>query len=247
MDIIWYEELQSTLDTAAERAPQLKDRSVIAAGVQTRGRGQGGNKWLSRPWENLLFSQLLKEFKLFGYPILPPDRQFLISRAAALSVVRYLEGFGLHSRIKWPNDIYVGDGKICGILIENTLQGARMGRCVIGIGINLSQREFPADLPNPTSVALLTGRRFDRCALEKELVRWCGVFEDLLNLSPQALTESYEALLYRKGVSAPYRDCRTGESFSGRLLGTLPDGTLRLLDEKGGERNYRFKEVEFIV
>ncbi|MBP5397017.1 MAG: biotin--[acetyl-CoA-carboxylase] ligase [Bacteroidales bacterium] len=247
MDIIWYEELQSTLDAAAERASQLKDRSIIASGLQTRGRGQGGNKWLSAPWENLLFSLLLKDFKLFGLSPLPAEKQFLLSRAAALSVVHYLEGFGLKASIKWPNDIYVGDRKICGILIENALRGDRMGRCIIGIGINLGQKAFSPDLPNPTSVALLTGRRFDRSALESELIRWSECFENLLPLSEASLTEKYETLLYRKGVPAPYRDSRSGEEFSGILLGTRPDGTLRLRDEKGFERNYRFKEVEFIV
>ena len=142
--------------------------------------------------------------------------------------------------IKWPNDIYVGDRKICGILIENRLQGAAIKDSIIGIGLNVNQRVFLSDAPNPVSLYQLTGQETDREALLQQLLT---AFERVS--ASQTVSRDYRARLYRKGIPAFYEDG------SGRFLATLtdvePDGRLVLQDETGQLRTYAFKEVRFIV
>ena len=247
MGIIWHENLTSTNDWALQEAERLDNLSIVATFCQTAGRGQQGNKWSSAVGQNLLISVLIKDFNCFGLTPLPASRQFLLSRAAALSVVSFLEKWGLHACIKWPNDIYVGDKKIAGILIENGLRGSALVRSIIGIGINLGQREFPPELPNPTSVALLTGADFSREALQTELQRFATIFEDKLQEEADTLKRDYEQRLYRKDVWASYRETRTGTRFEARLLGT-EDGGRVLLEVHGGSiRSFAFKELEFLI
>ena len=230
MNIIWHENLSSTNDRALKDVRTLDNLSIIATFCQTDGRGQQGNKWSSETGQNLLFSILLKEFACFGLAPLPADRQFLLSRTAALSVVAFLEKWDLPARIKWPNDIYVGDKKIAGIL-----------------GINLGQRDFPPEVPNPTSVSLLTGTHFTRDTLQTELARFGAIFESILQMDADRLTASYEKKLYRKCSWHPYRDLRTGERFEACFLGTEDLGRALLETREGSIRKFAFKELEFLI
>ncbi|MBO6044736.1 MAG: biotin--[acetyl-CoA-carboxylase] ligase [Bacteroidales bacterium] len=164
-DIRWYDMVESTNDEARRLISELDNLSVIAARCQTAGRGQGDHKWHSRPGENLTFSAVLK-FGNGGLAPLAARDALLITETVTLALRLYLERHGVKARIKWPNDIYVGDRKICGILIENILHGQDVASSIIGIGLNLNQVDFPSDLPNPVSLSQLTGGRFD---VEEEL------------------------------------------------------------------------------
>ena len=148
-DIICLNEVDSTNKYVKMHIDELDNLSVVSALTQTEGRGQGDHKWHSNPGENLLFSILLK-----NPDVLPAD-QGCISDAVAKSVVQLLEKHGIEAWIKPPNDIWVGDKKICGILIEHSLRAGRILWTIIGIGLNVNQTSFPADLPNPTSMAIL--------------------------------------------------------------------------------------------
>ena len=112
-NIIWFETLDSTNSEANRRMEDAEDFTVYAARFQTNGRGQKGNTWESAVGENLTFSIIVKPAGLKA------EDQFLLSEVAALGVVSYLTSKGLEAKIKWPNDIYVFDNKICGILIEH--------------------------------------------------------------------------------------------------------------------------------
>jgi len=167
-DIRWLDTVESTNDEARRLIGGLDNLSVIAARCQTAGRGQGDHKWHSHPGENLTFSVVLK----FGEGALEPLEAkdiILITEAVTLALRQYLHDKGVETRIKWPNDIYAGDRKICGILIENILHGPEVSASIVGIGLNLNQTEFPSDLPNPVSLSLLTGKSYEP---EKELVRF---------------------------------------------------------------------------
>ena len=164
-DIRWYDTVGSTNDEARRLIQDLDNLSVIAARCQTAGRGQGDHKWHSLPGENLTFSAVLK-FGGQGLAPLAARDALVITETVTLALRLYLEERGVKARIKWPNDIYVGDSKVCGILIENILHGAEIASSIIGIGLNLNQKDFPADLPNPVSLTLLTGRSYD---IEEEL------------------------------------------------------------------------------
>lgn len=160
----WYNETDST-NAEAERllevAENVANMTVIASRWQSAGRGQGDHLWHSRPGENLTFTAILKE------PPVPARDQSSISMATALAVTEYLEDKGIRASIKLPNDIYVDGRKICGLLIRHHVQGSRICSSLLGIGLNLLECDFPAELPNPVSVRIL---RPEFCSTpEKEL------------------------------------------------------------------------------
>ena len=148
--IRWFDTIDSTNTRLVALHSELPDRTVYAARFQTAGRGQQGNRWESRAGENLMFSILLKP------DFLPASDQFILSQIVALGLLDYLQSRGLTATIKWPNDIYAGDRKICGTLIETGLADKRVSWAVTGIGLNVNQQVFDPSLPNPTSMTLET-------------------------------------------------------------------------------------------
>ena len=177
-DIIWLERVDSTNDEARRHISEIDNLSVVSALEQTRGRGQRGNRWSSQPGENLTFSLVVKDFRIKA------NEQSAISQATALSLVDLLSRHEIKARIKWPNDIYAGDEKICGILIENSLKGSEIDWSIIGIGLNVNQTTFPEDLPNPTSMKLCTGNSNPyntREILEEFMGIFTGYYREYLN------------------------------------------------------------------
>lgn len=177
-DIIWLERVDSTNDEARRHISEIDNLSVVSALEQTKGRGQHGNTWLSMPGENLTFSLIVKDFRIKA------NEQSAISQATALSLTKLLGRHGIEARIKWPNDIYAGDNKICGILIENSLKGMEIDWSIIGIGLNVNQTSFPEDLPNPTSMRLCTENSNPyntRTILEEYIEIFTGYYREYLN------------------------------------------------------------------
>lgn len=157
--VIWLDEVDSTSAVLERNNENLADLTVIAADFQTAGRGQADHKWHSSAGLNLTFSILVK----YGAQRdLTPSAQQILTPAASLAVVDFLAERGIDAVIKKPNDIYVDGKKICGMLIENGIRNGAMARTVFGIGINVNQTEFPSDLPNPVSMSVLTGKKYDR-------------------------------------------------------------------------------------
>lgn len=171
--IIWMDEVDSTNSEAVRRLESLDNMSVLAARCQSAGRGKDTHKWITAPGENLTFTIVLK------YSYFLAANQMLLSAAAAASVVNFLAGEGISAWVKWPNDVYVEKKKICGILIEHRIKGKVLKSSIIGIGINLNQTVFDPLVPNPTSVALLTGRKLD---INEALERFCGIFARKMEL-----------------------------------------------------------------
>lgn len=157
--IFWFDSLDSTNNTAKMLQGHIDNLAVIAAECQSGGRGQGDHLWSSEPGANLTFSVVL-EFDDGNMRLRAKDA-VLLTHIATWAIRKFLGQRGVESRIKWPNDIYVGDKKLCGILIENTLCGHDVRYSVIGVGLNLNQTVFPSDLPNPVSLCQLTGDRYD--------------------------------------------------------------------------------------
>lgn len=157
--IEWLDEIDSTNSELRRRIGALDNLSVIAARFQTAGRGQGTHTWLSPEDENLTFSVLLR-FGKGGLSPLPATEAVRITQMATLSIRSFLLSEGVESRIKWPNDIWVGDKKICGMLIENILDGKYVASSIVGIGVNLNQKAFDPALPNPVSLTQLTGNHY---------------------------------------------------------------------------------------
>ena len=248
MKTLWLDTIDSTNSEALRRLPDLPSCTVLSAREQTAGRGQRGNTWFSEPGKNLTFSIVLK----FGLGAVSARDAHYLNCLASLSVVSLLDSFGIRSQIKWPNDIYVGKRKICGMLLENTLCTTGLAASVIGIGLNVNQTAFPR-LANATSVALELGQvqpmERDLAQTLESLLR---LFEERLPLlsSPegrQELMADYTARLFQKDVPAPYRDLLQDREFTGVIEGVEPDGRLRVRDAEGGKRFFRFKEISYLL
>ena len=223
-DIIWLESVDSTNEEAKRHISDIDNLSVLSALEQTAGRGQRGNTWTSTPGENLMFSIVLKD------PKISARDQFVLNEIASLAVVDFLSMHGISARIKWPNDIYVGLKKICGILIENSLQGSAISSSIIGIGLNINQRNFNVNLPNPTSMMLCRAEdgTFDihRC-LEEFMDIFTSLHDRFLtsacDLSP--LRQSYLDTLWRSGKPSRFIDYTI-------LPGGHLDGPMNICTEK---------------
>lgn len=206
---------------------------VVVADYQTAGRGCGTNSWESERGKNLLFSMLIHPTDL------PAKRQFHISMAVSLAIC---EALGQHIgdlSIKWPNDIYWRNAKICGILIENRLQGQRICDSIIGVGLNVNQRQFHSNAPNPVSLWQISEHETDCGQL------LTGILQSFDRLLEQDIRDRYLSLLYRRQGFHPYVD-KDG-AFMAEIKDVADDGHLVLRDDNGRERSYAFKEVQFII
>jgi len=156
--ILWLETADSTNQELRRRMAGLDNLSIIAARRQTAGRGQGDHTWYATPGANLTFSIL---YRFDGDFRLGASDAILITQVTTLALRDYLLSRDVEARIKWPNDIWVGDRKICGILIENILVGGEIRESIVGIGLNLNETGWPDTLPNPVSLSELTGKQYD--------------------------------------------------------------------------------------
>ena len=221
--------------TAGVELPEL---TLVDADFQTGGRGQQQNVWESEADKNLLFS-------LLCHPtFLPATHQFVLSQAIAVAVYRTLSDLTEGISIKWPNDIYWNDRKICGTLIECNLMGSTIKDCIIGTGINVNQTEFRSDAPNPVSLAQITGFTFNR---QQILNRVVEEFSELYKaIHPDALKSEYMQHLYRREGFHPYQE-PNGEPFEAAMVDVEPTGHLVLRLRDGSIRKYEFKEIKYIL
>lgn len=215
------------------------DGSVVLAEEQFSGKGQRNNKWESAAGQNLLLSIVV-------YPdFLPVQHQFLLSKVIALGVADVVKLFVDNVRIKWPNDLYVGDKKVAGILIETSITGCQLGACVAGIGLNVNQMNFESDAPNPVSLAQLCGKKLNLNEVLNLLTEavdgWYGV---LCRTETESIDKHYLDNLYQFDEPATYRD--DSGIFQGTITGLNEIGQLQIEDERGQLRTYHFKEVEFL-
>ena len=237
MQIKWFEELDSTNEELLRHIWAYDNLSVVAALRQTAGRGQRGNRWLSADGENLTFSILLQSAAL-------PATEFMaLTYLATLSVKDWLCRQGVSAVIKWPNDIYVGRRKICGMLVENRLSGDSIAASVIGIGLNLNQTAFPGELVNDVTLKQLTGRDYP---LKETLEALLAGFDFSALDSPSGRTRLWEAYgegLFQQGRECLYRNLLTGEEFRGTIKGVTQEGRLLMADGK----TFSFKEIGYII
>ena len=237
--IHYIEQTTSTNDEARKECYDHLD--AIWSEYQTSGRGQRGHSWHSAEGENVTFSVVLKP------SFLPVVEQFLLSEVVALALVDTMAEYGIECRIKWTNDLYAGDSKLAGVLIEHQLSTEGFVRTIVGIGLNINQREFPADLPNPTSMALLRSASFDRReVLERYMANLEAWYGRLLEGNKSAIEERYRELMYHLDEQHIYA-LASGEKFRAIIRGVRPSGELRLEHEDGTIREYAFKEVEFVL
>ena len=245
--LVALDETASTNQYLSQLCNQLQESvaelTTVTAEFQTAGKGQRGNTWEAEEGKNLLFSFVL-------YPsFLEARRQFILSQIVSLAIKEELSRWSDEITIKWPNDIYWKDKKICGILIENELEGAYLLRCIAGIGVNINQEHFVSPAPNPVSLKQILGRETDKQeVLEGILKRLFSYYIPLISQKPnikETIHSDYLNAQYRHKGMYPYRD-ENGE-FKASLEAIEPDGHLLLRDENGMLRKYAFKEVQYII
>lgn len=241
-DFIHIEETESTNNylqklTASE---ELADETIVLADFQTAGRGQSGNSWESESGKNITFSILF-------YPKqLPANQPFIIAEIAALFIKRTLDKFVSGITVKWPNDIYWEDRKICGILVENILSGGLIRNSVIGAGVNLNQEVFCSNAVNPISLKQITGKAYDRLEVLAMLrLSFHEIRSQLETKGAGFIHHEYTNSLYRREGFYPYRD-KNGE-FKASIHHIELSGHLVLERENGDLSEYAFKEVSFLI
>ncbi len=209
--------------------------SVILADKQTSGRGQRDSIWHSEGGLNLLFSILLTPDNMSA------SEGQSVMHCTTLALIDLLYSFGVVAHVKWPNDIYVGNRKIAGILIENQLTGSRISRSIVGVGLNINQADF-GEL-NATSLFLETGKYIE---LKEVLFRFLHHFnEQWLSLCAnnlQQLKSNYCALLLGLNDLVTFEDAN-GE-FAGIITGVDDLGRLQVKTEQG-IKAYDLKEIRF--
>ena len=240
--IIHLDATASTNDFLLKNAGKYEGEDLVVAvsDYQTAGHGMGTNKWESEVGKNLLFSMLI-------HPLwVDAGVEFLVSMSEAIALCEVLSEYADDITIKWPNDIYWKDRKICGMLIENDLSGQHLYCSVIGIGLNINQEIFRSDAPNPVSLTQITGKTYDR---EEVLTRFLRIFFHyyslLLQEKENEIRAAYMTALYHGDgyysyidENGPFEACIHAIESTGHLILRLRDGELR---------RYAFKEVTTVV
>lgn len=241
-DPIYIAHTASTNTSLAELCDNgsMPNLSSVYTSFQTDGKGQRGNKWESEDGKNLLFSVVIFPERLMA------KHNFILSQTIVLGLFETLSAYTDGISIKWPNDIYWKDKKICGTLMENDLKGMYIERSISGSGMNLNQKEFRSDAPNPVSLLQITGEKYDvETVLHKTLHAIEKYYNMLINGDKEEIREKYFNAIYRKRGKHLYKDGRG--TFEAEIVGIEEDGRLVLQDKKGNIRKYLFKEVSYII
>lgn len=194
---------------------------IVRAVEQYAGKGQRGSSWLSPPAKNLTFSVLLEPH------FLPLSDQFWLTKALALAIAEFVSSEVPNDSvaIKWPNDVYVNDRKIAGILIENILEKSSIKYCIAGIGLNVNQDFFDPSLPNPVSLKMLSGKEFDLLVCLENMCSFIEKFYlELRGSAYQKIDALYQKLLYRRGVLSNFM--LDNKRFEGVIKEVTPEGYL---------------------
>lgn len=218
----------------------LPEGTVILAEEQFAGRGQVNNVWYSEPGKNLTLSLLLKP----GF--LNPDDQFLLNQCISLAINDTLATIiGTSVKIKWPNDVYFNHDKLGGILIESGIRGAVLKHAIVGIGLNVNQQDFPADIKNVTSISKILHQDYDILLFLNDLCRSIeNRYLQLKSGNSESIKQDYMRNLYLLNQDARFNI--KGCEVDGNIKGVDRHGFLEVLID-GKLNKYNFKEIAFIV
>ncbi len=219
---------------------QIKEFTIIQAIEQTHGIGQQGNHWVSEPGKNITVSLVIK-------PTMTVGDQFEITKILSLGITdalhEILAGLNHAITIKWPNDIYVDGKKICGILVANKIKGTQITASVCGIGLNVNQTNFPAWVPNPTSIQLLTATEYSPSDILHNIAESIAK-RYYSNQNPTSREEDYLARLLYFNQQRPF--LYLGNRIEGRIVGVNRFGHLQITTDDGAHLSCQMKEVVFL-
>lgn len=234
------------VDTATSTNTLMRDAAdgyghgdVVVARAQTAGRGQRGNSWESEPGKNLTFSLMIRPSAI------RPAEAFVMSMAVSVGIVQALRRLsGLDVLLKWPNDVYVGDFKLAGILIENSFGSGCISHSVVGIGLNVNQKCFLSDAPNPVSLAMLCKHEFDLDEVLAAVVADILAVVDCYDRTDgdfDGLLHRYRSLMWRGEGEWPWLDVIRNEHIRASIASVALTGHLTLATVP--PRTYAFKEL----
>lgn len=235
----YFEEIHSThqycIDLLAKNKP--KEGTVIMADYQSKGRGQGANPWKSEAGKNLLFSTIL-------YPInLSIVDTFFIPVFCSLAIVDFLAKYDIVAWVKWPNDIYVGNRKIAGILFQTTINRQLIKQLVVSIGLNVNQIDWPRSNIYATSMRLETAKSYLISALRNELfINLEHYYEVLKREKKNGLLSAYNEKLLWKNELVQFSD--NGKEAIYILKRIDSEGNLYFLDKKSELIKKTFLQVK---
>ena len=243
-NIINKESVESTNNYAVELIKTINpaEGTVVLTNNQTNGRGQGGNFWESEPFMNLTFSII------FHPKFIAPSNQFNFNKAISLGIIDYLQTqiSEIPVKIKWPNDIYVGNKKIAGILIENTITGNEFSSSVAGIGLNVNQTIFKSNAPNPISLKMILNNDFSIFdVLQGICINIEKRYLDLKSRKIKKINSDYLSNLYLYQEFSNYK--YKNKSIKAKITGVSEFGELELIDIKGKKLKCMFKEIDLIL
>jgi BirA family transcriptional regulator, biotin operon repressor / biotin---[acetyl-CoA-carboxylase] ligase len=240
MNIIKVNATDSTNSFLMNLAKQktLGNFTIVTTEVQSKGRGQMHTKWHSESGKNLIFSVLVRVGEL------EVENQFYLSYAVSLAVFNVLTRMVPSKiEIKWPNDILAGNRKICGVLIENSIQKKYIKQTIVGIGLNVNQENFSKELPNAISMKQITGKNYDRKgvleALILELKTQIGKLE---KHQYEQIKNDYLNQLYKKQVPTMFKDS-WNQLFLGKIIGISSNGKLQIELEDETVKEFGLKEI----
>lgn len=242
-NVILLDSVPSTNTWAKEHSAELHHGNIVLTHNQTLGRGQRGNHWEAEPGKNLTFSLCLMPDGIH------PAEQFVISEIVSIAVVNALQNHLCHHvsadriTVKWPNDIYVDNRKIAGILIEHTLRGCTISQTIAGIGLNVNQTDFLSPAPNPVSMSQLSGKEYQLNTILQDIVN--DILHQLANADHQQIHLTYLNRLWRKDGKPHRFSTPNGNQFEAVITNVSPTGMLTLTLADGATHQYAFKEVSF--
>ncbi len=223
-----FETIDSTNSCARALAACWADEgTIVIAEEQTAGRGRLGRSWVAAPGENLTFSLILR-------PSIPPDRMGLLSLLIATGLARGIEeAIGLRAFCKWPNDLLYGGRKLAGILLEGAFANERVDHVVVGIGLNVNQREFPPEIAQrATSLAREVNAPIERTGLFKGLLK--SLEDEYFSQSAEGFTSTVQRwLAFAPVIGRTISVSHQGEVLHGRVKGVNPDGSLLVTNHTG--------------
>ena len=237
--------IDSTNNFAFElcKKAKVKEGSVYITDDQYAGRGHYQNHWESEKGKNLTVSLVIHP----GF--IEPSQQFLITQFISLAITDFLKTIVNKNdvKIKWPNDIYIKDSKVCGILIQNSIVGNKTDYSIVGIGLNVNQKEFYSDAPNPISIINCINEESDLEKLLNSLLGFIGDRYKKLNNKSElpAIESEYLMNLYRYNKTSDFID--ENGFFAGKIVGIGEYGRLIISSGSSIVKQYNFKEIEFVL
>ncbi|SHI92277.1 biotin--[acetyl-CoA-carboxylase] ligase [Flavobacterium terrae] len=242
MKLIKLDAIDSTNDFLKKMAQDqaLENFTVILAKTQNKGRGQQGSVWLSEPGKNLITSILISK------TLSNIKDVFLLNISVALSITNVLEELKISSiSIKWPNDIMAGKNKIAGVLIENLIKENGKIESIVGIGLNVNQKNFE-DLTKASSLRCITDKEFDIEDILNRIIQKLKFYvQKIINKDETFLWKNYHEKLFKNGVPMAFEN-ELNERFMGIIQGVNQEGKLEVLLEDDTIKKYGIKEIKML-